>query len=195
MKSDVLVISSEGNGMEEVLAQVDAVAAYKELSGKNAMYLRLLAEETMALMRAITGDVKGLFWIEDQDGAFEMHLKVETMTDEKKRDQLLAASTSGKNEATRGFMGKVRAFFQSPSDLPAFSTGFVGAGAPLSYRNYVWSMEDYRSQLQMYRAQNREGAQAAWDELEKSVVAHVADDVKVSIQGRTVEMTILKKMA
>ena len=195
MKSDVLVISSEGNGMEEVLAQVDAVAAYKELSGKNAMYLRLLAEETMALMRAITGDVKGAFWIEDQDGAFEMHLKVETMTDEKKRDQLLAASTSGKNEATRGFMGKVRAFFQRPSDLPAFSTGFVGAGAPLSYRNYVWSMEDYRSQLQMYRAQNREGAQAAWDELEKSVVAHVADDVKVSIQGRTVEMTILKKMA
>ena len=195
MKSDVLVISSEGNGMEEVLAQVDAVAAYKELSGKNAMYLRLLAEETMALMRAITGDVKGAFWIEDRDGAFEMHLKVETMTDEKKRDQLLAASTSGKNEATRGFMGKVRAFFQSPSDFPAFSTGFVGAGAPLSYRNYVWSMEDYRSQLQMYRAQNREGAQAAWDELEKSVVAHVADDVKVSIQGRTVEMTILKKMA
>ena len=109
MKSDVLVISSEGNGMEEVLAQVDAVAAYKELSGKNAMYLRLLAEETMALMRAITGDVKGAFWIEDRDGAFEMHLKVETMTDEKKRDQLLAASTSGKNEATRGFMGKVSA--------------------------------------------------------------------------------------
>ena len=38
-------------------------------------------------------------------------------------------------------------------------------------------------------------AQEDWDELEKSVVARVADDVKVSIEGRTVEMTILKDMA
>ena len=38
-------------------------------------------------------------------------------------------------------------------------------------------------------------ARKAWDELEKSVVARVADDVKVSIRGRVVEMTLLKKMA
>ena len=63
------------------------------------------------------------------------------------------------------------------------------------YNSYVWSMEDYRLQLQQYRDQNREDAREAWDELEKSVVACVADDVKVSIKGRTVEMTIYKKMA
>ena len=33
-----------------------------------------------------------------------------------------------------------------------------------------------------------------WDELEKSVVTHVADDIKVSIRGQQVEMTILKKL-
>ena len=37
-------------------------------------------------------------------------------------------------------------------------------------------------------------AKDAWDELEKSVVGHIADDVKVFISGRTVEMTIIKKM-
>ena len=37
-------------------------------------------------------------------------------------------------------------------------------------------------------------ARAAWDELEKSVVSHVADDVKIAIRGREVEMTIIKKM-
>ena len=31
--------------------------------------------------------------------------------------------------------------------------------------------------------------------MEKSVVANVADDVKVSIQGRTVEMAIVKALA
>ncbi len=31
--------------------------------------------------------------------------------------------------------------------------------------------------------------------MEKSVVSNVADDVKVSIQGRTVDMTIVKALA
>ena len=44
-------------------------------------------------------------------------------------------------------------------------------------------------------AADYEAARQAWDELEKSVVAHVADDVKVSIRGSVVEMTIFKKFA
>ena len=48
MKTDVVVISREGHSMEAVLGQVDAVAAYKGLSRKGALHLRLLAEETMA---------------------------------------------------------------------------------------------------------------------------------------------------
>ena len=46
------------------------------------------------------------------------------------------------------------------------------------YGSYQWSMEDYREQLRQYREQNAEGSQEAWDELEKSVVSRVADDVK-----------------
>ena len=192
MKSDVLVISKDSN-VESVLKQVDAVAAYKELSPKSAVQLRLLAEETMALVRAITGAMDGKFWIEDQDGVFEMHLKVETFTDAKAREQLLSASTTGKNEATRSFMGRIRSFFEPAADVPMFSSGF--AGAPQMYGNYEWSMIDYRMQLMQYRAQNANAAEEEWDELEKSVVAHVADDIKVSILGRTVEMTIVKKLA
>lgn len=43
MKTDVIVISSDGNNMETVLGQVDALATYKSLSPKNAMHLHLLA--------------------------------------------------------------------------------------------------------------------------------------------------------
>ena len=39
-----------------------------------------------------------------------------------------------------------------------------------------------------------DAAREAWDELEKSVVKNVADDVRVSICGGSVEMTILKKL-
>ena len=56
-------------------------------------------------------------------------------------------------------------------------------------------MIQYEEALAAYKPEKEETVQQARDELEKSVVAHVADDIKVGIKGRTIEMTILKKMA
>ena len=194
MKTDVITISSEGNNMEAALAQIDKISAYKSLSPKDTMTLRLLTEEVLAMMRAIAGNVNGEFWLEDRDGLYELHLLVRTLVDDKIRGQLLAASSSGKNEATRGFMGKIRSFFEPASGVPMFSAGLAG-GAPQMYESYTWSMEDYRDQLRQQRELDQRNSQEAWDELERSVVAKVADDVKVSIRGRNVEMIITKKLA
>ena len=193
MKTDIIAISSPGSNMEAVLGQIEKFSAYKGLSEKDAMYLRLLTEEMMAMMRAITGNVNAEFWAEDQAGVYELHLRVSSLVDEKAREQLLSASSSGKNEAARGFMGKIRAFFEPASSVPMFTSGFAGGGPQMCGR-YTWSMEDYRDQLRQYREQHRDANPEAWDELEKSVVAKVADDVKVSIRGREVEMTILKSL-
>ncbi len=195
MKTDVIAISSEGNNMENGLAQIDKISVYKELAPKSALQLRLLTEEMMAMMRAITGNVNGEFWVEDQDGVYELHLLVKTLVDEKIRKQLLDVSASGKNEAARGFMGKIRSFFEPSRGVPVFSAGFLGGGTPQMSENYSWSMADYRDQLRQYRDMNMKATQEEWDELEKSVVARVADDVKVSIRGRNVEMVIIKKIA
>ena len=194
MKTDVITISSEGNNMEAALAQIDKISAYKDLSPKNAMTLRLLTEEVLAMMRAIAGNVNGEFWLEDEDGVYGLHLLVRTLVDDKIRGQLLAASSSGKNEAARGFMGKIRSFFEPSSGVPMFSAGLAG-GSPQMYESYTWSMEDYRDQLRQYRELDQRSGQEEWDELERSVVAKLADDVKVSIRGRNVEMTIIKKLA
>ncbi|MGX8688842.1 MAG: hypothetical protein ACSW8K_13730 [bacterium] len=194
MKTDIITISNDGTNMEDALAQVEKVSAYKGLSPKDTMHLRLLAEETMALMRAVTGNVNGEFWMEDEEQLYTLHLKVRTLMDQKKREQLLSTSTSGKNEAERGFMGKIRSFFEPSSSVPMFSAG-LGGGSPQMYQSYVWSMEDYKDQLRQYNEENQDEAKEAWDELEKSVVGHLADDVKVSIRGRIVEMTIAKRIS
>ena len=194
MKTDVITISSEGNNMEAALAQIDKISAYKGLSHKDTITLRLLTEEILAMMRAITGNVNGEFWLEDQDGVYELHLLVRTLVDAKIREQLLAASSSGKNEATRGFMGKIRSFFEPSPEAPMFFAGF-GGGAPQMYESYTWSMEDYRDQLRQQHELDQRSSQEEWDELERSVVANLADDVKVSIRGRNVEMIIVKNLA
>ena len=195
MKTDVIAVSSRGSRMESALLQADKVAAYKGLSPRGALHLRLLTEEAMGLMRSITGETEGKFWIEDDDGVYQLHLLVETRLDYKRRERLIAASSGGVNEAARGIMGKIRTFFDASDDAAAYP-GFFPSGSPEMVHDSVgWSLLEYREALEGYRAKNEKGAEEAWDELEKSVVSHVADDIKVSVHGRQAELTIIKKMA
>lgn len=201
MKTDVITVSSRGNRMDAALAQVDKVCAYKGLNGKNSLHLHLLAEEMMGMMRSITGETSGQFWIEDEDDVYSLHLAVNTSMNSGKRDQLLSAATSGKNESAKGLMGRLRDFFdrESDEDVTALSTSLL---MPEMYDQFSsptlemeWTMARYESGLASRVEQDDPAAKEAWDELEKSVVAHVADDVKVSIRGRSVEMIIIKKLA
>ena len=59
MRTDVITVSSRGKRMETALEQADKMAAYKGLSRKNALHLRLLTEEMMGLMRSVTGETEG----------------------------------------------------------------------------------------------------------------------------------------
>ena len=200
MITDKIVVTSSGSRMEAALKQAEKVAAYKELDEKNAIHLRLLTEETLAMMRSITGETRGLFWIEDEDGTYQIHLKVETRMDSGKRSQLLSVSTTGSNESAKGLMGRLRDFFDrsGDADVVAYSNPLLMSGS-MDYSStpaldWEWSMSRYENEL-LTRLNNDDDARAAWDELEKSVVHSVADEVKVSIQGQQAEMIIYKKMA
>ena len=200
MRTDVIVVSSRGRQMEKALDQVEKVAAYKELSAKGALQLRLLTEEMMSMMRAITGETEGEFWIEDEDGVFQLHLRVKTRMNSEKRDQLLSASSTGKNESAKGLMGRLKDFFDREMDEDVASMGSplvlpdMLEGSTMGTLNWEWSMSAYQNQLSTLVKQHNASAAEMWDELEKSVVTHVADDIRVSIRGQQAEMTILKKM-
>ena len=199
MRTDEITVSSNGKRMETALAQVDKVAAYKGLSAKDALHLRLLTEEMMGLMRSVTGETEGTFWIEDEDGEYRLHLKVATLMDSEKREQLLSVSSSGKNESARGLMGRLRDFFDWGSDGDLLSGSsplvlpdmFEQSTTPLL--DWEWSMRTYETVLSSRLEQNDPAAIEAWDELEKSVVAKLADEVQVYLKGSVAELVIFKK--
>ena len=188
MRSDTIKISTTGEGIAEALRQAEAVAVYKGLSSKETLQLRLLAEEMMGMFRGLTEELEAEFYIEDKDGAFEMHLKTPTEMNADKRKKLLEASTSGKNEAAVGVTGKIRSVFESlfepeKKGAPRYiALGLVSD--PVAASTATWSLRDYRDAV-------RDDAEA-WDELESSIVAKVADEVKVGIRGGYVEMVIYK---
>ncbi len=199
MRTDIIEVSSWDDRIGTVLSHVEKMAVYKELPHKQTMHLRLLAEEMMSMMRSITRGMHGEFWIEDEDQVYELHLRVRTVMDSEKREQLLSAASSGKNESARGLMGRLRDFFDrgADADVNAYTSPLMLGGmyedSSTPALNWDWSLERY---VEAYRNDHHvtEEQKEAWDELEKSVVARVADDVLVSIRGGTVEMVIVKKM-
>ena len=199
MISDIISITSSGENLSVALDLSRRVAAYSDLTKKNALHLRLLAEEMLSMMRSITGEVKGKFWIEKEEDDYQLHLIVDSALSREKRQQLLGTSTTGKNEATRSLMGRLRDFlFRGVDDeIAAYNTSVLAAGsASDGFRpvtDWEWSLLRYQSALSDMKAEAPEAADA-WDELEKSVVSHVADDVKISIKGFQTEMTISKKL-
>lgn len=201
MKTDVITVSSRGDRIEIALLQAEKVAQYKDLSEKKTLQLRLLTEEMMAMMRSITGETQGQFWIQDEDGLYELHLRVQTRMTSAKREQLLSVSTSGKNASAQGLMGRLRDLFErnADGDVAALTSPLLHSDA-VDYASapamdWEWSMLAYQEEVQTLMRNSDPAARERWDELEKSVVTHVADEIKIFIRNQQAEMVIYKKLS
>lgn len=200
MRSDTIHLTNEGCGFDEALSQTERVAAFKGLPEKSALRLRLLTEEMLGIMRTLTGEKEADFWIDDSDGVFSLHLSAEADMDSEMRRKLISVSASGKNAAARGVTGKLRDLFErllAPGDVALGQTlaaGLCCESLDTEYGTMCLSPCDYWS-LQKYSSGMRgdEESHENWDELEKSVVARLADDVRIGIVGHNVEMTVTKK--
>ena len=199
MITEIIEITSGGENLGAALDLSRKVAAYCDLSKKNTLQLRLLAEEMLGMMHSIAGDISGKFWIETEEDVYQLHLRVNTALSKQERQKLLEASSTGKNEATRSFMGRLRDFFfrNVDDEIAAYNTSLLAAGAASDgvrpVTDWEWSLIRYQDTLSTMKADHPEAAEA-WDELEKSVVSNVADDVKISIRGFETEITIIKKL-
>ncbi len=207
MKSDIVTVTNTGEGIGLALQAASASATYRGLESKNAIRVRLLAEEMLGLVRQIAGEFEASFWVESQGNAFELHLVLCSFITGKMRKELLKTSSTGKNEAAKGFMGMLRdmidrALSSDGSDDPLddLKWGLVlpadmGMADPVLYSASAdfmnWSMQNYLANVQA-ESMRSDKAKAEWDELERSILANLADEVKVSVNGNKAEMTVYK---
>ena len=106
-KTSELCISSVEESLIEALDIADGFIKRQNIDRKKAIRLRLLVEETIGLVRMMTGDFKAQFWIENEDDEYRIRLNATTNMNIDKKDRLLSLSTSGKNSAVTGFMSKI----------------------------------------------------------------------------------------
>lgn len=201
MKTELISISPNGTGMDKALELTEKTGAFCGLDHKAALRLRLLSEEVIELMRTFTDELVGDFWLEAKDNVVEIHLKTDIPMDVKTKKEIIAVSSSGKNSAAKGFMGKIREMIANatlPDDpetkaMADQALGLMALGCQIgSYSgSYSWSMSSYVASIEKATDIPNE-AQEAKDELEKSIVANLADDVTVHIINSSVEIAIYK---
>lgn len=201
MKTELISISPAGTGMDKALELTEKTGAFCGLDHKSALRLRLLSEEVIELMRSFTDELRGDFWLEAKDNVVEIHLMTEIPMDLKTKKELIAVSSSGKNAAAKGFMGKIRELISTatlPDDpetkaMTDQALGLMSLGCQMgSYSgSYSWSMSSYVASIEK-ASETKTDAQEAKDELEKSIVANLADDVTVHIVNSDVEIAIYK---
>ena len=209
MVTDKVKVDGWGIGRDEALALADRFAEYEQLDPKSAMRIRLLTEETLGLVTAIAEDFDALFWLESTDnGIARIHLLAETDMDFRKKRALIDASKRKQNDAAVGVMGKIREIVENSmytmdeigslqaeyggDTLMYSSMGMVDVSTAQA-ADYQWSLATYKNSVGEVKDENS-AAEAAWDELEKSIVANLADDVRVSVKGSSMELTVVKKI-
>ena len=206
MRSNICKLNKDLACLEAVLAEVEKVTAYNGLEDKKSLRIRLLAEELCGMLPGLIENFSGEFWAENEGDNYELHveLKADDMSIDL-RDELISVSKSGKNAAAKGIMGKIRAvaetmllaaFDPDLAPIPAdgefydyhgYNMGF-GYIAPEMEAGlgciYTWSLFNYKTAV--------EDKEDEYAELERSIVAKLADDIIVGIRGKNVEIVVKK---
>ena len=171
MKTAVIDIDNRGNGFRDALEEAGRMAECNALSKENSLRLQLFTEEMLNMIRAVAGDLKASFWIEREGNRYDLILTAKTVMNRRKRELLIASATSGKNDASKGFLGRLR---------NAFEEAMVS--------------EERSSRVYYKKAQmgQSDGNPEEWDRYEQSVLQKLADEVKISIRGNEVKMTVSK---
>ena len=209
MSTERIKITNTGSGMNYALNLTENFSQTLNLNSKMTSRLRLLTEEMLSMVRSITENFTAEFYIEAEDNICRFHLEARSDLDYRKRRELLSVSTEGKNIAPVGIMEKIRGIFEAglvhmedSFNLQAeFGVGYLdysmlgSIDSGMSQAVYAWSMQKYKNNIDSQRQNdNNTAAIDAWDELEKSIIANIADDVQVGVTKDGVELIITKSI-
>ena len=207
MVSDKIKVSNNGEGIREALEETERIGRYMGLSGRELIWLRLLSEETLGMIEAMVGEFNATFWIEALNAtSCRINLEAKAVIEAGIKKDLLSASSTGENFYARGLMGRIAdaieegmyrydeaakiqdEFFgmQISDEQADRQDGFVDIP-------YYWSLDEYRKEMAKQKERDSALNEMIDDHLEKSIVAHIADDITVGVRDRKVKLIISKE--
>lgn len=199
MRTEKLWISSvvrRNNEADEILREF---AEKNGITGNDFHHLRLLTEETLGMAGQLLKNFDGEIWLEGTVSGYEIILEADVRDNESGK-QVPAVSPEG-------FMAKIAEMMncsymfenvtEMPEDLAGMLPDYMSYGMRKSQETPVWagrwSLTAYRYNLQE-RRKNHPGKDPVLEELEKSIVAQLAEEVTIGIHGHRIRLVISRSL-
>ena len=191
--SDAVRRNSDANEIMKEFAEKNGI------TGKDYYHLGLLTEEALGMANQILHVYDGELWVERTSAGYEIIL--EAAVHEKDGGKAIPTASP------EGFMAKIAEMMncsymfenivEMPDDLAGMLPDYMSYGIREEKEAQAWagrwSLSAYRDNLQNRRNENPK-AKPALDELEKSIVAHLADEVTIGIHGHRIRLVISKEI-
>ncbi len=196
MISDIYTLTRFQTDFREIPEETERTARYEQLDSRSALRLRLLAEELICMMPQLLIYGKGSFWIESHKKCYTLRLQVTPDAADFDTSKVIAVSSSGKNASAKGIVGRMTAAVEqllaarqkkrSADPYGAMSSGFCDYD-----EQTIWSLQEYKNGFDSEDKKKQKAEE--WDELEKSIIANLADDVTVGVLGGKVDIAVKKQ--
>ncbi len=203
--SDKFTVNSDAGRMAAARYATENFAWQIRLDKREMLRLDLLVEETLGMVKAMLEDFYGQIWFVADGKDCEIHLEATADVDADRKEELLSVSSTGRNAAAKGFMARLGDLISGVMHnmgrtLDIYGQETIKYGIvhtpgmmPLNLDiTPIWTLQSYREDLDQAREAS-ESAEEAWDELEKSIVAKLADDIIVGVRGDRIDMVIRKR--
>lgn len=205
-KSKTIIISKESNSYIKAVNEAERYASSENLSTKMKLRIRLLAEELMSLIQHISQINEGTFYIERDGADYDICFASNAKIDSKNARELIAASSSGGNDAYAGFGGVVAKAIDSMVLMSrsgkSDGNGITDSSITEGNSEYRWSYniyketetekEDHRLIDDLDEINNME-PNVDWADVERSVLIKLSDDVKIFVRTNQINIRILVK--
>ena len=203
--SDKFMVNSDAGRMAAARYATESFAWQIKLSKRESLRLELLVEETLGMVKAMLEDFYGQIWFVAEGKACEIHFEATADMNADKKEELLSVSSTGKNTAAKGLMAKLGEVITGMlrgmgNTMDAYGQvtmkyGIVHTPSVLSANAdmmTVWTLQTYRDDLNQAGSGDSD-MEEALDELEKSIVGKLADDVLVGVKGDRIDLVIKKQ--
>ncbi|GEM_PF-344710 len=199
MKSERLWITSTVRREPDAGELAEEFAGKIGIEGSEQMRMQLLVEETLGMAQSLLKHFEGEIWLEKTEDGYRVVLEADVREQEESAVPL--------KEAPRGFMEKIAEMlncsyvFEGVTDLPEHLMDtlpeYIRSGMVRRENATVWTgdwtLSAYRKALEEKHGEGADDLDL--DELEKSIVASIADDVTVGIHGNRIRLAILRKIS
>jgi len=200
MKTDKLWISSTVRRQGDADEILRDFADRNGITGRDSQYLRLLTEETLGMANQLLKDFDGEIWLETIPSGYEINLEADVRES--------GAEKASPAVPPAGFMARIAELMncsyvfehvaEMPEDLAGMLPDYMSYGIRQEDESPAWagrwSLSAWRFSLQE-RQKADPGAALVLAELEKSIVARLADEVTVGIRGHRVRLVITRKLS